>query len=153
MSVRENDTTSVARVLDRIAIVELTARYNRAADGTDPDELLSLFTPDGEIEVRGGTDGAKTYAATEIASLVAPFPAQRVHMTLDATIEINGDTATQLCTLLLCTRSRRRHVAALFTGRYADDLVRTAGGWRFRRRVIEVDYSNEARMTLPGGGS
>lgn len=153
MSARGNDTTSIADVLDRFAIAELTARYNRAADGIDPDELLSLFTPDAEIEMRGGTDGIKTFVGAEIASLVAPFPAQRVHMTMDSTIDINGDAATQLCTLLLCTRSPRRHVAALFTGRYADELVRTAGGWRFRRRVIEVDYANEVRMALPGGRS
>jgi hypothetical protein len=84
----------------------------------------------------------------ELVKLLAPVQGQRVHMTMDPIIEISGDTATQECSLLLITRAPRRGITAAFTGRYSDELVRTADGWRFARRVVHVDYANEARMAL-----
>src|ERR1700743_471201 len=101
---------------DRIDIQELTARYNSAADGTDPGALLAVFTEDASVEMfRSGSQSA-VYRGEEIAELVAPAPGQRVHMTMDAIIEIAGDTASQRCTLLLVTRSYSRGVTAFFTG-------------------------------------
>lgn len=140
--------TELHALADRAAIATLTARFNRAADGTDPQELLALFTDDGVMEMRGGADGERTFTGPELAALVAPVAAQRVHMTMDAIIEVDGDRASQECTLLLCTRAPRRGVGALFTGRYSDEFVRTTAGWRFRRRVAEVDFANEARVVL-----
>jgi hypothetical protein len=132
---------------DRIEIQELTARYNRAADATDPGALLALFTADATVEMTGG-DAPALYTGSELAQLVAPSEDQRVHMTMDATVELDGDTATQECTLLLVTRSRRRGLMGFFTGRYSDELVRTPEGWRFARRVVHVDFSNEGRIAL-----
>lgn len=138
----------IGSLVARIDIAELTARYNRAADGDDPGALLATFTGDGIVEMRGHRDGPAVYAGKRIAELLAPYNGQRVHMTTDAVVEIDGDRATQECTLLLCTRSRGRGVAAMLTGRYSDELVRTPDGWRFTRRVVEVDYANEAQMPL-----
>jgi hypothetical protein len=147
---------AVQELVDRDEIHRLTARYNRAADGLDPDEVLAVFTADGSLEMRGGTDGDRSFVGPELAQLVAPSAGQRVHMTTDSIIEVDGDRATQECTLLLCTRSRRRGLAAVFTGRYSDELVRTDQGWRFARRVATVDYANEAQLSLANvevGGS
>jgi hypothetical protein len=69
-------------------------------------------------------------------------------MTTDSVIEISGDAATHVSTLALITRSRSRGLMAIFTGRYTDELVRTADGWRFSRRVVDVDFANEGRATL-----
>jgi ketosteroid isomerase-like protein len=139
---------AVQKLVDRDEIRQLTARYNRASDGLDAAAVLAVFTADGALEMRGGPDGDKTFAGAELAQLVAPTAGQRVHMTMDSIIEVDGDRATQECTLLLCTRSRRRGLAAIFTGRYSDELVRTDKGWRFARRVAHVDYANEAQLAL-----
>lgn len=141
-------SVAIESLADRAEIQELTARYNRAADGTDPAGLLALFVEDGLVEMRGGATGDAVYTGGEIAALVAPAPGKRVHMTMDATVELDGDEARQECTLLLCTRSASRALAALFTGTYSDELVRTGRGWRFKRRVVHVDFANEARMAL-----
>jgi ketosteroid isomerase-like protein len=136
-------------LIDRIQIQELTARFNRAADGTDVPTLLALFTDDATLEMHGREHGTDYYTGPEgLAQLCAPFDGQRVHITSDSIIEIDGDTATQECTLLLITRAPRRGLTAIFTGRYSDELVRTPDGWRFARRVVHVDYKNEARMSL-----
>jgi ketosteroid isomerase-like protein len=133
---------------DRIEIQELTARYNRAADGTDPDALLAVFTGDATVEMHGGEAGPAEFVGPELVKLLSPAQGQRVHMTMDSIVEIAGDTATQECSLLLVTRAPRRGITAMFTGRYLDELVRTPDGWRFARRVVHVDYANEARMAL-----
>jgi hypothetical protein len=139
---------TVETLSDRIEILELTARYNRAADGTDPGPLLAVFTEDATVEMRGGADGPAVFAGPELAKLVAPADGQRVHMTMDSIVDVDGDRATQEVSLLLLTRAPRRGVAAVFTGRYSDELVRTSAGWRFARRLVHVDYENEARMAL-----
>jgi ketosteroid isomerase-like protein len=133
-----------------IEIQELTARYNRAADGTDAAALLALFTDDAEFEMRGRGEPT-VYRGAEIASVIAPAEGQRVHMTMDAIVRVDGETASQECTLLLCTRAPSRAIGAFFTGRYTDELVKTADGWRFKRRVAEVDFANEARFVLVRG--
>jgi ketosteroid isomerase-like protein len=133
---------------DRHEILELSARYNRAADGTDVATLLEVFSEDAVVEMHGGPNGPAVFAGEALTGLVAPFEGQRVHLTTDAIVAVDGDRATQQSTLLLCTRSKKRGVAALFTGRYDDELVRTSDGWRFSRRLVHVDYANEGRMPL-----
>jgi LAO/AO transport system kinase len=135
-----------------IEIHELNARYNRAADGTVAADLLSLFAEDAEFEMRGAGEPT-VYRGAEIGALVARAPDQRVHMTMDSIVCVEGETATQECTLLLCTRSRTRELGAFFTGRYSDELVLTEAGWRFKRRVAEVDFEHEARFQLVSGAS
>jgi hypothetical protein len=144
---------TVHALADRVAIQELTAQYNRAADGTDPKALLAVFAHDGSVEMRGRPGTDVVYRGDEIARLVAPAALQRVHMTMDAIIEVHGDRATQVCTVLLCTRAPGRGIGALLTGRYIDDLVRTPVGWRFRRRIAEIDFANEGRITLANATS
>jgi ketosteroid isomerase-like protein len=141
-------TRSDTALADRAAILELAARYNRAADGTDPAAVLAVFTDDGVVEMHGRDDGPAVFAGLELAQLVAPFEGQRVHMTTDPIVVVDGERATHTSTLLLCTRSRRRGIAALFTGRYDDQLVKTSQGWRFARRLVRVDYADEAQMPL-----
>jgi hypothetical protein len=138
----------IQELVDREQIRALTAAYNRAADGVDPDALLVLFTADATVEMHGGADGVARFEGPEIARLTAPYQGQRVHLTTNSTIEIAGELARQRCSLLLCTRSRRRGLAAILTGSYEDELTRTAEGWRFARRIVHVDYANEARLTL-----
>lgn len=144
--------TTLQRLIDKDEIHELTARFNRAADGTDPAAIRELFVEDGVMEMRGAFDGIRLFQGAELEQLVAPAADQRVHLTTNPVIDVHGDRATQLCTLLLLTRSRNRDVAAVFTGTYADDLIRTELGWRFERRVVEVDFANEARLQLANAG-
>jgi SnoaL-like domain len=138
----------VGLLLDRVEILELSARYNRAADGTDPDAIKGVFTRDGVVEMWGRGDGPAVYAGEDLTRLAAPYIGQRTHLTTDSVVVVDGDCASQRSTLLLCTRSRGKQLAALLTGRYEDDLVRTDDGWRFARRTVRIDYANEARMQL-----
>jgi uncharacterized protein (TIGR02246 family) len=129
---------ALERVLDHLAIRELTARYNRAFDDVDSDAWADTFTPDGVMEY-GGTPVSGRDALVKMSQATGyGF----VHITTDPIIEVDGDRGTQRCTVIIANRSRTRdQVGIAMTGRYEDELVRTPDGWRFKRRkaILDVD--------------
>jgi uncharacterized protein (TIGR02246 family) len=130
-------------LLDRTRIRELTARYNRCFDDGDPDGFAATFTEDGVMEVEG------TFSVTGrhgLAEMVRHTPYGVVHVTVDATVEVDGDRAVQDVKLLVLSRPGPDAGAGATsrltnTGRYHDELVRTADGWRFTRRVAVLDVA------------
>lgn len=132
------DAAILAELRDRFEIRELTARYNRASDTGDGEGFAGTFTADGVLVMAGQT------LCTGAGELVAfaGKPRGTVHVTTDSVISLDGDEATQECTLILFRRARDGSSVRLeTTGRYEDELVRTQGGWRFRRRSVLLDVS------------
>jgi uncharacterized protein (TIGR02246 family) len=129
--------TTLATLLDRIEIRELSARYNHAFDDALSEEFAATFTQDGVFEMVG----TRTLVGrSEIAAFTAGIGWGVVHATTDAIVEVMGDSARQVCTLLVATRNRagkRQHLLA--TGRYTDTLERTDEGWRFAKRSAAMD--------------
>lgn len=129
-------------LLDRTQIRELTARYNRSFDDGDPEAFAATFTEDGTMEVAGGPCTSGREALAEMCRRV---PYGVVHVTVDATVDVDGDRAVQDVTLLVLARPRGgadtevRHPRLQASGRYHDELVRTADGWRFARRTAVLD--------------
>jgi uncharacterized protein (TIGR02246 family) len=133
---------AVERVLDHLAIRELTARYNRAFDDVDSEAWADTFTADGVMDYGGSAPIAGRNALVKMSQATGyGF----VHITTDPIIEVDGDRATQRCTVIIANRSKARdRVAIAMTGRYEDELVRTPDGWRFKRRTAVLDVN-------PGG--
>jgi uncharacterized protein (TIGR02246 family) len=133
---------TLAWVVDRARIRELTARYNRCFDDGDPDGYASCFTEDGTMAVEGG---ATTSGRAALAEMVRHTPYGIVHVTVDAIIEVHGDRAVQDVTLLVVSRPGpdtppdKRRSRLQSTGRYHDELVRGSEGWRFARRTATLD--------------
>jgi uncharacterized protein (TIGR02246 family) len=132
----------VAWMVDRARIRELTARYNRCFDDGDPDGFAATFTEDGVMEVTGGPT---TTGRVDLAKMVRRTPYGIVHVTVDATVEVDGDRATQDVTLLVVARpapdapADAKGSRLQRSGRYHDELVRTPEGWRFAHRTATLD--------------
>jgi uncharacterized protein (TIGR02246 family) len=132
----------VAWMVDRARIRELTARYNRCFDDGDPDGFAATFTEDGVMEVTGGPT---TTGRADLAKMVRRTPYGIVHVTVDATVEVDGDRATQDVTLLVVARpapdapADAKGSRLQRSGRYHDELVRTPEGWRFAHRTATLD--------------
>jgi uncharacterized protein (TIGR02246 family) len=127
-------------VEDRIAIRELVARYNRAIDDAHAEDFAHCFVEDGCFRV--GTGGPVVAGWERLAAMSRAAGIRRVHMTTDPVISVDGDTATHVCTALIGNRQADRAPGSTkwtSTGRYHDDLVRTADGWRFVQRVWVED--------------
>lgn len=132
------DADGLAQLRDRIAVQELSARYNRAFDDVDVETWLNTFTDDGEMSL----NGREWSGHDALRRLITRVGFGMVHMTTDAVVSVEGDRAVQQCSLLLLRRQRDRGSISLVTsGRYADTLVRTASGWRFRRRAVVTDVA------------
>lgn len=124
--------------VDRSLILDLTARYNRAFDSGDAEGYADLFTADGVMEVEGGP---RFEGRDALAAMCANTQAAIRHVTTDPVVTVDGDTAVQEVTLLVVARpAAGQHGSTLqSSGRYVDDLVRTAEGWRFARRRATLD--------------
>ena len=128
-------------LVDRARIRELTARYNRAFDDGDPETFAATFTEDGTMEVTGTfrVDGRDA-----LAEMVRHTPYGVVHVTVDATVEVDGDRAVQDVKLLVLSRHAPGAAAGSTSrltnsGRYHDELLRTPDGWRFTHRTAVLD--------------
>jgi uncharacterized protein (TIGR02246 family) len=133
---------TMAWLVDRARIRELTARYNRCFDDGDPEGFAATFTENGAMEVTGGP---VTTGRDALAEMVRHTPYGIVHVTVDAIIEVDGDRAVQDVTLLVVARPsadtprEKRGSRLQRSGRYHDELVRTPEGWRFARRTATLD--------------
>jgi uncharacterized protein (TIGR02246 family) len=135
---------SLDDVADKIAIQELTARYNRAADSGDGDGFAATFTEDGVFVVRNGETESRREGKDVLREMIGGRPpGATVHVTADSIIEIDGDEARQWSTGILNRRGEPGTPISYTVGRYTDRLERRDGSWRFAERIVELDGANE----------
>jgi len=121
---------------DYVAIRQLNALYNRYADIGDGEAYAGLYTEDAEFHIVGN----RVYHGRAEIAPAASATRVTVHVTTEPEIEIDGDVARQRVRMLSIYRaedgSRNEFVAS---GWYIDELKRTAEGWRYHRRRVELD--------------
>src|ERR1700743_123331 len=104
------DAVAVAELTDKWAIRELPARYNHAFDDADPEAFADQFTPDGVFDI---VNKMVVEGRDALERVVRDIGFGVVHATTDATVAVDGDRATQTCTLLVISRTReggRQHL-------------------------------------------
>jgi uncharacterized protein (TIGR02246 family) len=137
-------------LLDYIAIRELTAKYNHAWDDGKPQEWADTFTADGEMVAPPVLAVAGRDA---LVAVVRQAGTGVVHATTDPVITIDGDEAHQSCTVIIGSgKGTAKRIDLSMTGRYADTLVRTADGWRFKRREVTLDRVGRRPRADQGDG-
>lgn len=124
---------------DREEILRLKARYCNVNDGGwngvpthhDVEALVNMFVPEGIWD--GGPQAGRAEGHDQIRGLfrrfgIVPFI---IHNVMNPIIDIDGDTAHGDWHALITATSPDRH--ALWTlGKYEEDYVRTAEGWKFK---------------------
>jgi ketosteroid isomerase-like protein len=116
------------------AIKQLTARYNRAFDSRDVQGYLDTWTEDGFFERSNAGRSYRGHA--ELDELVRTFPVDGRHITSDYIVDVDGDRAHSSCHLIYLDKDTGFSVAMF--GVYSDDVVRTADGWKFASRRLQV---------------
>lgn len=140
----EQTGTDTQWAVDRSLIVELTARYNHCFDSGDAEGFAATFVDDGVVEVEGGLTISGHDA---LVAMCRRTPVGTMHVTTDAEVAVQGDRATQHCTIMVLgrpggkTRSGEERAIPTIerTGYYHDELARTEDGWRFVRRHVVLD--------------
>jgi hypothetical protein len=126
---------------DTAAIVAVTHAYCWALDSHAWDDLDQVFTPDASAELGGEFAGLD--AIKERVSSVLTLLRASQHMVATHQVVVDGDRATCRCYL------HAQHVRDLdgleaqfiVGGRYDDELLRTAAGWRIARRALTVIWT------------
>jgi ketosteroid isomerase-like protein len=109
---------------DENEIRDLLAAYALALDVGDFEGCMKLFTDGGEFLVYG-----ETLAGAQIREMFTRAP-RGMHLCGSTLVELHGDTATARTQVLFINSSTHELRPAL----YDDELVRSRGHWRFRRR-------------------
>jgi uncharacterized protein (TIGR02246 family) len=129
---------------DRLAINDLFVRYTTALDEGDVETVVDCFTADATLEspvigVIAGRDAIRAFAGRFAAQRAGGTQFRHMVTNVAADIEPGGDRARASAYLLVFItqngKSRR-----LPPGRYECDLVKSAGKWRFQRRVVFHDH-------------
>lgn len=129
---------------DREEIARVLMDYGRLLDGRDFKGYAALFASDGEWV--GGFGSARGPAAIQamMEKEIRPrgaggMPDASYHLLSSFEIEVAGDTATAWSRWSFVMEGQDRRGVIVAGGRYEDELVREAGRWRFKRRVVHAD--------------
>lgn len=157
----------IAAIEDRLAIYNLIAGHPPSADTGADYYAEAVYAEDGVFDRGANLSGAVGNKA--IAAMLrseghqAAIAGGLAHFTGLPYIELNGDQAVVTSYLQILTprhsgeavevpnhgASRGYHIHRVVTGRW--ELLRTAAGWKIKRRTIRlVDGSEPAREVLRG---
>lgn len=128
--------SSTTAAADRMAILELSARFDNGLDSEDAAKFVATFTPDGVLAGFWGDSRGPAGLKGAFDFMLATFARNKRHVVTNHEIVITGDRATMYCYLTVFDRAA---LAVTGTATFTDELVRTPAGWRFARRTLRAD--------------
>jgi len=139
---QDNLVTAVQALVDKDEIARVLYDYAYHLDLNETDKLLGLFTPDCHIAYgpEHGANGVDEYRETlqsEKVGVGAFFAGTSHHVSNVAIDFTDEDTATVRSVLYAWHNYQRDRPDGVVMGQYHDILVRTADGWRIKRRELK----------------
>jgi ketosteroid isomerase-like protein len=131
----EDDMTLTAD--DRLAILEVIARYNRLADERDVEGTVALYTDtgyiDGDFSTGVGPDGLRA----DLPGIFAMEGTLKRHISINHLIDGDGARATVRSLLLVVEGETLPAVGA--TADITDELHKQDGRWLLARHHVAID--------------
>jgi len=122
---------------DYVDIQQLYARYNWAIDAGEVEGYVALYTPDGTFNTYNSADGLRTFMKSRAAGT-------RRHWNSNLVITPSPEGARGKVYLVLVDVALKPPAVSL-AARYDDVLVKTPGGWRFKKRQTFFDPAAQAQ--------
>ena len=140
MGMSYQEQTTLMTVANRLAIGDLTARYNRALETGDLETWVGTFVQEGVLRDAGGE---RFSGHRELAGFFRAAPPGRIRVTADAQVDVDGVHARQECRYLTLRPGPNGGAAPQVeaVGRYSDELVYERGRWYFSAREMVADLS------------
>ncbi|WP_051793227.1 nuclear transport factor 2 family protein [Amycolatopsis jejuensis] len=131
-------------VEDKTAIIELSNSQMRALDNHDVEGWVGAWVPDGKFVSTYGTFTGVAERTEFIRGHIAAGKEDGArHLLTNYVVDGDGDTATVTCIVTKLQVEAPPFIIA--TGLYQDVVVRTAEGWRFASRQLDIDRGVFAR--------
>ena len=125
---------------DLVDIQQLYAKYNWTLDAGDSEGYASTFTPDGVFNTNVGHDAIVKFADGFHAGMGAHVR----HWNTNLLILPTPDGASGQVYLVLVDFATKPATIAT-SASYTDQLVKTAQGWRFKKRATKGDAAPPAK--------
>ena len=125
---------------DFVEIQQLYAKYNWTLDAGDAEGYASTFTADGVFNNNDGHDAIVKFAETFHAGLGAHVRHWNTNLMILPTAE---GAHGQVYLVLVDFANKPATIAT--SASYSDDLVKTAQGWRFKKRATKGDVAPPAK--------
>jgi hypothetical protein len=138
IAAQQNGKTLTAQ--DLVDIQQLYAKYNWTLDAGDSEGYASTFTPDGVFNNNIGHDAIVKFADTFHAGLGAHVR----HWNTNLMILPSPEGASGQVYLVLVDFAAKP-ATIVTSASYADQLVKTAQGWRFKKRATKGDVAPPAK--------
>ncbi len=137
---------------DRLAILDLLARYARGIDRCDAETLNAIWADAATVDYGNGVADARKWAAGVLEMLRSMSRTQ--HMLGQTLIDFteSGAQAETLCHAWHETPGPEGPIEMVVGGRYLDDLVRMPAGWRIRHRRFVMDWNRNGPSTAEWDG-
>jgi hypothetical protein len=132
---------------DIIAIQQVINRCSEAASRADWATAGTTFAEDGVWDTPVGCYEGREAALHGMSSTAALFD-YIVQVNAPAVIDIDGDGATARSVIKESGKYKGQDVLLEVLGFFADTLVRTADGWKFKRRVFELQGMHSLPMLV-----
>ena len=124
---------------DFVDIQQLYAKYNWSLDAGDAEAYASTFTPDGVFNTNVGHDAIVKFANTFHGGLGAHVKHWNTNLMITPTAE---GASGQVYLVLVDFATKPATIAT--SASYSDELVKTAQGWRFKKRQTKGDTAPPA---------
>lgn len=142
MGMSYQEHTTLMTVANRLAIGDLTARYDRALETGDLETWIGTFVQEGVLR---GTDGESFSGHRELVRFFRAAPPDRIRLTTDAQVDVDGVRAQQECRFLtLRPGSNGGGPVVDAVGRYHDALIYERGRWYFSAREMVGDLVTDS---------
>jgi hypothetical protein len=123
---------------DRLAIMDLLARYAYAMDGTDPAAFLACFIPDAEMDIGYRTVKGEA-EMSEFADYFAAKPGRPwYHHITTISIEGHAGSARSRSYMLMTNLDEEGRTQHAGCCNYLDEFVKVDGRWLFARHTVVV---------------
>ncbi|NYI77578.1 nuclear transport factor 2 family protein [Nocardioides panzhihuensis] len=131
-------------VEDKLEIVELSNAHMRSLDNHDVDAWVRAWLPDGRFIATYGTFAGHDAIREFINGHIAAGKEDGArHLMTNYIVDGDGDTASITCAVTKVQVEKPPFIIA--SGIYTDSVVRTAGGWKFESRQLDIDNGVFAR--------
>lgn len=140
--------------IDALQIRELAGRFSDAVNRRDLTLFRSLWTDDAHWIIKPPMD-VEVVGPDSIVSVVDQLLSGWelfVQTTHEGTVHVAGERARARFTMNELGRAKGQTKAHFNFGLYSDELVKSARGWRFRRRVYHYLYLDESPVGGKGMG-